>query len=166
MTEGVERVPAETRWAIAAQALTGLLTATNKAMLDTVGPEGFKEMMGQICTEGGKGAKQITDALGLSGEDAKAWAAAAPLVATVIAGPEMKTETTEVTAEKAVIRCTECTWWNRAQELGISDDVCSAADSAFHNGLAKALNPKLDMTLTKAMPRGDEFCEWVFELQN
>jgi hypothetical protein len=165
MTEAVERVPAETRWAIATQTLTGAVMATNKAVLDIVGPEAYKEVMGQIWGGGGEAAKQIADALGLSGDDAKSLAATVPLLNTVIMGPELKFETVEATAGKAVVRSTECPWWNRAKELGISDDMCSVGDSAWHNSLAKALNPKLTITLTKAMPRGDQFCEHVYELQ-
>ena len=165
MTDAVEKIPAETRWAIATQALTGAVIATNKAMLDIVGRESYNEIIGQIWAEAGKASKQVADALGLAADDAQSAAETVPLVAVVAMGPEMKFETVEATAEQTVVRCSGCSWWNRAKELGISDDICSVGDPAWSNGLAKALNPKLTVTLTKAMPLGDQFCEWVYELQ-
>jgi hypothetical protein len=165
MTEVIDKVPAETRWAITSQTLTGAIIGTNKVLLDIVGQEKYNEIMGQVWSEGGKASKQIADALGLVGNDAKSIAATVLLVATVEMGPELKFETVEATAEKATIRCTECPWWNRAKELEISDDMCSIGDPAWGNGLAKALNPKVTVDLTKAMPRGDSYCEWVYELQ-
>ncbi len=164
MMEVMEKVPAETRWTIATEALTGAMTAIDKVLLDIVGQEKFNEIVGQIWTEGGKASKQIADAFGLSGDDAKSMAETNSLVATVIMGP-FKLETVEATAEKAVVRCTECPWWSRAKEMEILDDMCSVGDQAWNNDLAKALNPKVSVTLTKAMPRGDSYCEWVYELQ-
>ncbi len=165
MAEGVEKVLAETKWTIATHALTGAAMALSKALLDGVGRERYNEVLRQIWNEAGKASKQIADSLGLSGDDAESIAATAPLVATVIMGPELKFETVEATEGKAMVRCTECPWWNRTKELGISDDICSVGDHAWNNGLAKVLNPKLTVTLTKAMPRGDPYCEWVYELQ-
>jgi len=165
MAETVERVPAETRWAIAAQALTGAIIATNKALLDIVGQEKYYEVTGQIWSELGKASKQVADALGLVGDDAKSVAETVQFVATVVMGPERKMETVEATAEKAVVRCTGCPWWNRTKELGISDDLCSSGDAAWNDGLAKSLNPKVTASLTGSMPRGDPHCEWVYELQ-
>ena len=165
MTEVLEKFPVEKRWAIASQTLTGAIIATSKVLLDIVGQEKFNEIMGQVWSEGGKASKQVADALGLAGNDAKSMAAKCTSVGTVTMGPELKFETVEATAEKATIRCTECPWWNRAKEFEISDDMCSVGDFAWNNGLAKALNPKLSVSLTKARPRGDSYCEWVYELQ-
>ena len=165
MTDALEKVPAETRWTIATQALTGAVNATGKALLDVVGQERFNEIWGQIWGELGKSAKQIADALGLAGDDTKSVAETNVLVTLVAMGPEVKIETVEATAERAVLRNTECPYWNRMKELGISDDICSVADPAYFNGLGKNLNPNATVSLTKARPRGDQYCEWVWELQ-
>ncbi len=164
MAEAVEKVPAETRWAIAAQSLTGATMATQKALLDAVGQEKYNEIVEQNWDAAGKASKQIADALGLAASDAKSAAETVDVVATVAMGPEFKLETVEATAERAVVRATECPWWNRAKEFGLSDDFC-AADPAWCNGLVKSFNPKLSVTLTTAMMRGDPYCEWVYELQ-
>lgn len=165
MAEGVEKVPAEIRWTIATKALTGAATAVMKALRDALGQERYNEVSGQIWAEQGKASKQVADALGLSGGDAKCAAEAFQSVLIVAMGPEFKIETVEATAEKAVARCTACPWWTRQQELRIPGDLCSAASRAFDNAFAKGLNPKLTMTLSKAMCRGDSYCETVWELQ-
>lgn len=165
MAQAVEKVPAETRWIIATKALTGAVTALAKAMRDALGQERSDEVGAQIWTEQGKAAKQIADTLGLAGEDAKSAAETAQSVIIVAMGPEFKFETVEATAEKAVIRLTGGPWWNRFKELGISEDVCSVPCAAFWDALTKSLNPKLTVSLTKAMPRGDSYCEWVLQLQ-
>jgi hypothetical protein len=165
MAEAVEKIPAETRWIIATQALTGADVATAKALLDIVGQEEYNEINGQIWAELGRASKQIADDLGLAGADAKSAAETVMSVAVVAMGPEVKFEIVEATAEKAVLRSTGCPWWNRMKELGISDNLCSSGDSAWCDNLAKSLNPKVTVTLTKAKPRGDPYCEWVYELQ-
>jgi hypothetical protein len=165
MAEAVEKVPAETRWIIATQALTGSDIATAKATLDILGQEKYNEMKGQIWAELGKASKQIADKLSLAGDDAKSIVETINTVAVVAMGPEVKFEIVEATAEKVVSRSAGCPWWNRMKELGISDDLCSAGDYAWCDALAKSLNPKATVSLTKAKPRGDPYCEWVGELQ-
>jgi len=165
MAEAVEKVPAENRWTMATHALTGAVIAGAKALRDVVGQERFNEIWGQIWAELGKATKQIADTLGLAGGDAKSAAETVALVSIISMGPEIKIETVEATAEKAVLRNTECPYWNRFKELGISEDLCSVACAAYFNGLANSLNPKVTVSLTKAMPRGDSYCEWAYELQ-
>jgi len=164
-SDAVGKIPAEARWTIATQGLTGAYIATVKAMLDAVGREKYNEMMVHIWTEAGKSSKQIADALGLAGHDAKSAAEAGRLVCIASMGPEFEFEVTEAAAEKAVFRYHECQWWNRMKELGISDDICSAACPAYWNGSAKSFNPKLSASLARAKPRGDRFCEHVYKLQ-
>ena len=165
MAEGVEKVPAETRWSIATRALTGAITVISKAMRDVLGQERYNEVWGEIWAEHGRAAKQIADDLGLSGGDAKSAAETAQLVIIAAMGPEFKFETVEATAQRAVITLTAGPWWNRRQELGISEDLCSVACAAFWDALTRSLNPKLTVKLTKAIPRGDPYCEWVLQLQ-
>ena len=163
MTETLEKVPGETRWAIASQTLTGASMAADKALLDVVGREQYEAINSQIWAEGGKAAKQIADNLGLTVEDPQSAAETLMTVATVAMGPEFEFETVEATADRAVVQCTNCPWWNRTQEMGISDDLCSCGDAAFVGALLNSLNPQVGVTLTKAMPRGDAHCEWVYE---
>ena len=164
-SEAVESITAEARWTIATQGLTGAYVAMVKAMLDAVGREKYNEIMVQIWTEAGKASKQIADVFGLAGHDASSATETARLVSIASMGPEFAFEVTEATAEKAAFRYHECQWWNRMKELGISDDLCSAACPAYWNASVKSFNPELTASLTKAKPWGDPFCEHVCELQ-
>lgn len=161
----LEKVPAESRWTIATKVLTGQLIATAKALRDALGQEKYNEVCEQSWTERGKAAKQLADTLGLAGDDAKSAAETLQALDIVTTGPEFKFETVEAASEKTVLRCTGCAWWNRQQELGIPGDLCSVAALAYCNALAKSLNPKLTVSGTKSMPRGDPYCESVWELQ-
>jgi len=165
ITQALEKIPAETRWAIAAKALTGVGTGTQKMLFDTVGQDKYKEMMAQFWGEGGKASKQLADALGLVATDARSTAEAVQLVASVSMGPELKFETVKSTAKETVLRIIECPWWNRVKEFGISDDLLSVGSEAWTSNLAKSLNPKVTLTVAAAMCRGDRFCEYVYKLQ-
>jgi len=117
MAEAVEKVPGETRWTIATKALTGVLIVTGKTLRDIVGEKRFDEIWGQVWAGAGKASKEIADALGLAGNDAKSVAEAFQSVVLVSMGPEIESETIEATADKAVVRVTGCPWWNRFNEL-------------------------------------------------
>jgi hypothetical protein len=120
-------------------------------------------MSGQVWAELGGASKLVADALGPARGDAKSAVETFQLVTGVTMGPEFE-RTVEGTAEKAILRTTECVWWNRQKELGVSD-LCSVACPAYCNAFAKSLNPKITVSLTKAMPRGDPYCEHVWELE-
>ncbi len=108
MDEALEKVPAETRWTIATQALTGAATAASKALRDALGQERYNEVWGQIWAEQGKASKEIADALSLDGDDAKSVGEAFQSVVIAAMGPECKFEMLEATPERAAIRCTGC----------------------------------------------------------
>ena len=165
ITEALEKIPAETRWTIATKGLTGVVIVTAKTLLDILGQEKYNEVWGQIWAGAGKGSKQVADALGLAGDGVKSVQETSWLVTSVAMGPEVKARVVEATAEKVVVRNSECPYWNRMKELGISDDLCSVGDAAYFNGLAKSLNPKVTVRLNKAMPLGDPYCEWIYKLQ-
>ena len=164
-SEAVAKIPAETRWTIATQGLTGSTAVTSKALLDVVGQDKYNEILVQIWTEAGKASKQIAEALGLAGDDAKSAAETMRLVVIVMMGPEFEFEIVEAKRERAVSRWTGCAWWKRQKELGVSGELCYTGCPAYQNGFAKSLNPKLTASLTKAMPKGDPYCEYVYELQ-
>ena len=161
MVEEIEKVPAETRWTIATQAMTGVTMAHMKALLDILK---FYEVEKQIWTELGKGIKQIADVFELTGEDAKSVQEIVRFVSVVAMGPELKIEFIELTPERAVTRATECPYWNRQKELGIKLD-CPVLDEVYASSIAKIFNPKLTYCVVKALPRGDSYCEFLMELQ-
>ena len=50
MAEAIEKVPAETRWEIAAKGLTGAITAIDKALKDAIGENKFNEFVRSFGT--------------------------------------------------------------------------------------------------------------------
>ena len=164
MIEEKEKVPAETRWTIATQAMTGVTIAHMKALLDILGEERFYEMEKQIWMEMGKGIKHIAEVFELTGDDAKSVQLIFHFISVVAMGPEMKIEFFELTPERAVTRATECPYWNRQKELGIMLD-CPVLDESYTRSIANIFNPRLTDCVTKALPRGDSYCEFLMELQ-
>jgi hypothetical protein len=163
--EGLEEITPETRWIIASQALTGMTIGTQKALFDAVGQERYKQIIEQLLTQGGAASKQIADDLGLTAVDAESTAQAVLMVATVSMGPELKFESVKLTPEETIIRGTGCPFWNRVKESGITDDLLSVGSEAWTSSLTKSLNPKVALTVTGAMCRGDAHCEWIYRLQ-
>jgi hypothetical protein len=164
ITEALEKIPAETRWTITGNALTGMSVGIMKALFDAVGQEKYNEIIKQLMTAGGGASKQIADNLSLAAGDAKSTAETFRTVLLVSMGPEFRFQVLEATAEKAAYRCTECPWWNRVKELGTPYDLLSVGSSAYTNSFLKSLNPKVTVSQTGAMCRGDAYCEYVFEL--
>jgi len=165
MVKALENVSFEERWVTATKALTGATHQESEALLNALGQEKYNKVMTGIWGEQGKACKEVVDTLGLKVDSPKSAIEAAEAVVTLLMGPEMKFEITENTPERAICKCTECCWWNRQQEMGLKGNLCTVADPAYFNALAKSLNPKLNVTLTKAMPKGDAVCEWIYAIQ-
>jgi len=161
----LKKIPMETRWAFASGAFTYTDTLLSKALFDQVGREAMEEIHRKWQTAAGQGAKQTANALGLSAQNAKEAAEVISTLTFIYCGPEEKFETVEATPERAVVRCLVCPRANRRKEMGITDDLCSAMSQTWWDSCAKSFNPQLTATLTKAMPWGNPYCEWVIELQ-
>jgi hypothetical protein len=163
MEISVENIPAETRWTIATQAMSGVMTAYSKALYDVAGPEQFNKMLEQIWEQAGQGAKQVADALGMKPDDAKSVAETWAIVSAIALGPELKGEIVESSKERTVLRGTGCPFLNRVTEYGITEDLLTAGNAAYCEALTNSLNPNVKMTHTKRMHLGDPYCEWIFE---
>jgi hypothetical protein len=161
----LEKVPMEARWKIASSAGIASAVRAAKARYDKEGPEKYNESGKQRGPVAGAGLKKLADSLGFSGNDAKSMAAIMPALFIIFNGPQQRYEIQESSVEKARVQCTNCEYWNAIQAQKITDDICSSGSHYMIEGLAKALNPKLNSTLVKARPRGDSLCEWVFELK-
>jgi hypothetical protein len=161
----LEKVSMETRWKIASS--TGVAAAVRswKARYDKEGREKIVESARERSPVTGAQLKGLADSFGFTGNDAKSMAAIMPALITLWAGPTQKYEIEGATAEKAILKCVNCAYWNAAQAQKITDDLCSAGSQYMAEGLAKALNPKMTSTLVKAKPRGDSVCEWLIELK-
>ncbi len=161
----LEKVPMETRWNLAADSGLAWQVGFCKRYFDTEGKEKFLEYWRKSTSAAGPESKKLADRLGFTGNDAKSAAIIIPSVITIWYGPKSKFAVEEATAEKARVKCTNCTFWNVVQARKITDDICSAKSSGYWESFAKAINPKLTSTFVKGRPLGDSVCEWVIELK-
>ena len=163
MTEAIDMIPAETRWAIATKGLTGALVAYGDALRDAIGEEKYNAFIEALWYEAGKGIKEFADNLGLPTDTARELETASELFAMAGIGPEYKFEIVEATADRCVGKTTLCPWCERSKEFGLDYDICTTGHQAWGDGVIEALNPNFILTLTKNMVRGDAHCEWVIE---
>ena len=168
MAEAIlKNIPAETRWEITAKCLTGACVGYQQALLEIVGKEKYTEIEAKIWGEGGKiFIPMIKEAFNIPVEDA---IEAANLIKVVVAlgmGPECTSEIVEETKDRVVQRWVKCPFIERAKEMGVIDQFdCYPGCTAWTKGL-NAIYPKLSITKTeKALPRGDPYCEWIYEFK-
>jgi len=161
-----ERIPVEKCWEITARNLTGALMGYVIVLSRVVGREKLSEITSKMWGEGGRNfIPVIREAFNIPVEDA-AGAGKLIAVATILGmGPEMEQQIVEETANRTVIRTTKCTFHERQKEFGIVGEVdCAIPDAAWCNEGLKAVNPNLKVTITKALSRGDPYCEHVIEI--
>ena len=158
----VDQIPAESKWAIATRGLTGALAAHLHLLYNLARNDKYPEVLRPIWTQIGQGSAELAKALGMTGDNAQAAAEAGAAICLCAMGPEYKIEEMVVSGDKTVMKITECPWWNRMKEFGISHDLLSACDLAFWGSFIKTLNPKVTMKHGKQMHRGDPYCEWIF----
>ena len=161
----LEKIPMEVRWDITSGYYLSSTVNYFKKLYDQGGKEKYDEFMkenGRIAQARYKG---FADRFGFTGNDTKSAAAIIPAMVRLGMGPRQKFEIEEATAENARVKCLNCEFWSTVQAAKITDDLCSGWSQYSWDGRAKAINPKLTVTLVKARPRGDSVCEWVFELK-
>jgi hypothetical protein len=159
----IDKIPAETRWQMATQGLTGAFVACANALNDAVGKEKYEQFNGGLWYMAGKGAKEFADGLGLTVEKPKDIADVTELLTLASMGPEFKMEIVEATDDKCVQRTTKCSWHERWKEQGIKFDLCGVGHQRYCEGLCESLNPNFTFTLSKSVVRGDPHCEGVIE---
>jgi hypothetical protein len=161
----LEKVPMEARWDLISGAFIYNTVNYFKALYDQGGKEKLVEYMKERSRMLSPVQKGMADRFGLTGNDAKSAAVIISTLTNIYFGPKAKFEIEDATAEKARVKCINCTFWNAARAMKINDDICSAWSQYMWDGRAKAINPKLTATLVKARPLGDSVCEWAFELK-
>ena len=163
MNINVDNIPAETRWAMSTKGLVGALVAYKNALYNVAGEEKYGEILNQIWTQIGQASAEMVKSFGMTGDDAKSAAEASAMFCICAMGPEYKIEEIEASEDKAVMKVTECPWWNRMNEFGISDDLLTAGDDAFWEGFMTGLNPNITFKHGPRMHLGGSHCEWIFE---
>jgi hypothetical protein len=159
------KVPMEARWAITSGGMVNLQISNFKALLHKVGREKFTEIVKKSSFSMGARNSGLAKKFGFTGNDAKSIAAMSTALVTVYYGPKQKFAIEESTAEKATVKCVNCSFWNSMQARKITDDLCSTHSQSWWAGFAQGINPKLTATLVKARPSGDSVCEWAIELK-
>ena len=71
----------------------------------------------------------------------------------------------ELTEKRYVIKTDTCPYLKYWREMNLHKELPEFCDlaCAWDEGTAKAFNPKLKLTLTKNMLKGDDFCVYVWE---
>lgn len=171
----LEKIPAEKRWEITAKALTrliGLRIVLSRSLLGkgeyitllVTGWEKHEEILERVYGETGRRlCLYIKDTFNIPVEDAVGAAKLHIVAGTLLRGPEYTVEIVETTPERAVGRITNCAWTERYKEFEVDFalSTCHASCQAWCEEGLKAINPKLTYKLTKKMPRGDSYCEYV-----
>jgi hypothetical protein len=161
----LEKIPVEKRWEIAAQSFSGGCMGYIQALLETVGKEKLAEIEAKMWSEGMKMSfLNFMKEFKMSAEDAVDAANLTAVFAILALGPECGIERIEESRNRVVDRYTNCPWWESAKQFGISTQYACACPDWTAEAL-KAINPKLTVTGTKSQPRGDPYCECVYELR-
>jgi hypothetical protein len=159
----VDQIPAETKWAISTKGLTGALAAHLNAIYGIAGKEKYAEVVRPIWVQMGRASAEMAEAFHMTVDNAQSAAEAGAAICICAMGPELRIEEIEASEDRTVMKITECPWWNRMKELGISHDLLTSCDITFWDHFMKSLNPKITMRHGKQMHRGDPYCEWIFE---
>lgn len=176
----LENISTENCWAITSKVLTNfvnlrgdkitppLLGIGEGVIAPVLGWEKWVEIQVKIWGDGSKlMAPMIKENFNIPVRDAAEAAKFYIAVATLLVGPEFIAEVVEESRERAVWRISKCSWWERYKELKIAPEfvVCPEAHQSFAGEGIKTVNPKIMYKLLKAMPRGDPYCEGVFEFK-
>jgi len=163
----LEKIPVETRWAIAGGAYVDHVVALMNLLNESMGVEKFAEINTTMWGESGKtGFPWFKETFNLPLEDAVDALHLLHLVAYSAFGPDFENEV-EATPERVVNRCTKCVWQTKFEEQNVPPEgrTCPEAHQAWAEEGYKAINPNITHTITKAMPRGDPYCEYIIEFK-
>ena len=180
--ELLEKIPIEKRWAITANILEIFaLLRGEKRIVDELGKgegiispilgaEKYDEINKKAWGEEGgrKNAPSFVEKFNISVEDAIGAAKFMYCVVVLSCGPEWEPEIVEKRKERAIVRTTKCPFWKLYTDYDVDHDIvsCTVPHEAWIKSGLEAINPKITYKLTKAMPRGDPYCEDFFEFQD
>ena len=169
MAEILEKTPAETRWAIFANVVIGgVVLRGEKVIAPVLGKLKWLEINKKAWGEIGKRSfPRAKENLNISTEDAMGAAKVAMVTLSLFGGPEFTAELVKGSKERAVVKTTKCPWWEKYKELEINPEYipCEVGHPALCKEGLNAINSKVTFKLTKAMPRGDLYCEEVYEFK-
>ena len=178
--ELLEKIPPEKRWEITAKTLWRLTVLRGDKIIapelgkdegviaPVLGAEKWAEINDKIYTEGGRMFYPwVKETFNIPVEDAIGACKLAYINAVLMMGPEQAFESVEETPERAVIRTTKCVCWERYNEFDVHPVLraCDPACEKFVGEGFRSVNSKIVLKIPKAQPRGDSYCEFVYEFK-
>lgn len=164
--------PVELRWKIAAKSASTLLLTQEKIYREILGKD-YKKIQPLIDTinyvswiQGGKNASNLSNYLGLPTRTAEELDKAHRLISVILHGAEIKYKIVDAAKNNVKTQITNCPFLNRAKELGLESNYLFENCRAYNKTFVNNLNPKYRKRFTKAMCKGDEYCETTTELKN
>lgn len=141
----------------------------NEGILSPVrGWETWIEILTKIMADGAKRFyPRVKEMFNIPVEDLIDAFAFCTVVATLQMGPEYRDETVEINRERGVGRTIKCTWNEIFNELEVAPELrggCVICKVWVGEGI-KAVNPKITVKRTQAMPSGDPYCEFIWEFK-
>jgi len=125
-----------------------------QAMVDRFGSEETHKIIYPYFKRMGKEMASLAPGLGITGNDALALSALTHLLEEQVLGVEGKP--TDASSDRVVKQVTRCPLQN------LPVDVCYSFQPIC-DGIAEAINPNYRWVLTKAIPKGDPICEFIWE---
>ena len=181
MADLLERVHLEKSWAITAKTLLRFLVNRGSKIFaptlgkgegiisPVLGAEKWTEIIMKIYSDSArKMFPLVKERFNIKVEGAIGAAKLVIVAATLLMGPEWEYERVEESKERTVIRTTKCAWWEGYKELAVDHTLRTCDKGGCHTwvvGGLNAINPKLTFKLTKALPRGDPYCEYIFRIE-
>jgi hypothetical protein len=180
MAELMKKIPCEKCWTLTAEALirltvlqgdkivAPLLGKEEGVIAPVLGKEKWMEINEKIFGEGGKQFYPwIKETFNIQVDDAVGAAKLVYVGEALMSGGKGPPGIIEATPQRAVIRTNNCIWWDKYEEFEVEPELraCDPGHPIMIEEAFKIINPKISYTLTKALPRGDPYCEEVFEFK-
>ncbi len=182
MEELLEKISPEKRWAITAKNIWRFLVLRGaKTILPLLSkdegvyaPVWGWEKWGEINTKvfGDQARKlylKIKETFNIPIEDAVGASKLSYAVERLVVGPEIEGKIVEATPERAVYKTFKCTLWDIYDEQEIHSELrvgCHGGHEVWYKKGLMTLNPKLTCKFTKAMGKGDPYCEIIIEFKD
>ena len=167
--EIIKKISTEERLAWTARTHMATLVIRGETIFaPLIGAEKYKEINTEVYGEGGKIMfPMVKDAFNIPVENAIGAANLIDVVINVSMTTEGESERIEETPERTVIRTTKCRWMELYKEYNVDPKFipCVEGHQAWAERGLKAINPKFIHKMTKAMPRGDPYCEEIIEFK-
>ena len=151
----VKDIPMPTRWAIATQALTHLVMATD--------PQQCRDNPAYLMDELGEEIRGIADRYQMLREDAGGLVQTLGAISVILFGPTFETPYIEGFHEESVIRLSECAMFRPEREKKRDPSHVNRVCTAYVMSAIRALNPEYTIRISRARCRGDSFCEMIIE---